>query len=184
MLCYLIRHGKDDDTVRGGWSDAPLTEQGIAQASELASKISTDPHMNLVRIFSSDLVRASQTAEILSQKIQVPVEYCPEFREADNGELAGMKHTEALEKYPGLFWNTLNWDEHYPDGESPHEFFERVSNAWREFARDVQEFDGNVALVTHGGVINVILHLINGLEYSNRTKPYPVKYAEVIEVQI
>ena len=29
MTCYLLRHGKDDDTLRGGWSDAPLTAEII-----------------------------------------------------------------------------------------------------------------------------------------------------------
>lgn len=29
MICYLVRYGQDDDSVRGGWSDCPLTELGI-----------------------------------------------------------------------------------------------------------------------------------------------------------
>lgn len=33
MICYLVRHGQDDETVRGGWSDHPLTEAGIHQAN-------------------------------------------------------------------------------------------------------------------------------------------------------
>ena len=35
MICYLVRHGKDDDTVRGGWSQQPLTDEGKVQAAEL-----------------------------------------------------------------------------------------------------------------------------------------------------
>ena len=33
MTCYLVRHGKDDDTVRGGWSEQPLSDEGKAQAA-------------------------------------------------------------------------------------------------------------------------------------------------------
>ena len=37
MVCYLVRHGKDDDTVRGGWSQQPLTAEGKIQADRMAS---------------------------------------------------------------------------------------------------------------------------------------------------
>lgn len=184
MNCYLVRHGKDDDSVRGGWSDAPLTEQGIEQVKALANDLALNSQMNIVQIFSSDLFRAKQTAEIISKKIDVPVVYLPQFRETDNGVLAGMKNTEALNKYPGLFWNTLDWNECYPEGESPHAFYDRIRGAWYEFADLIRDRDGDVILVTHGGVINVILHILNGLEYSNKTKPFPVKHAELIPVKL
>lgn len=184
MKCYLVRHGKDDDSVRGGCSDAPLTEQGIEQVNALANDLASNLQLNISRIFSSDLFRAKQTAEIISKAINVPVVYLPQFREVNNGVLAGMKNTEALKKYPGLFWNTLDWNECYPEGESPHAFFDRVQNAWYAFVNRIQDQGEDVILVTHGGVINVILHIINGLEYSNKTKPLPVKYAELISVEL
>lgn len=184
MNCYLVRHGKDDDSVRGGWSAEPLTEQGIEQVKALADRLSSDSQMNIVQIFSSDLLRAKQTAEIISQKIEVPIEYLPQFREVNNGVLAGMKNAEALINFPGLFWNTLEWDECYPEGESPHMFYERIRNAWCVFINSIQNLNGDVLLVTHGGVINVILHIVNDLEYSNKTKPFPVKNAELIYITL
>lgn len=184
MNCYLVRHGKDDDSVRGGWSAEPLTEQGIEQVKALADNLSSDSQMNIVQIFSSDLLRAKQTAEIISQKIEAPVEYLPQFREVNNGVLAGMKNSEALIEFPGLFWKTLEWDECYPEGESPHIFYDRIRNAWSAFVNSIQSIDGDVLLVTHGGVINVILHIINSLEYSNKTKPFPVKNAELITIRL
>lgn len=184
MLCYLIRHGKDDDTLRGGWSNTPLSKEGLRQVEILAETLARDPMLNITHIYTSDLTRARQTADAIANRLRVPVTCVPQFREANNGALAGMKNTEALEKYPGLFWNTLGWEERYPEGESPHEFFERVSKAWYEFAEDIQQSGDNVILVTHGGVINVILHRMKGLEYSNQTKPFPVKNAEVISVEL
>ena len=184
MNCYLVRHGKDDDSVRGGWSSTPLTDLGIEQVQALANELALDPQKNIVQIFSSDLLRAKQTADILSKKIGVPVVYLPQFREADNGILAGMKNAEVLQAYPGLFWNTLDWDECYPEGESPHAFYNRVRNAWHTFANRIHDWDGDVILVTHGGVINVILHLVNGLEYSNKAPSFPVKHAELISVEL
>ena len=52
MICYLVRHGKDDDTVRGGWSQYPLTEEGIQQAEALAAQIAN--HTNIRIIYSRD----------------------------------------------------------------------------------------------------------------------------------
>ena len=63
MICYLLRHGKDDETVRGGWSDHPLTEEGLRQAETLAFADWTVSH-----IYSSDLQRAIQTAQIIAQR--------------------------------------------------------------------------------------------------------------------
>lgn len=184
MICYLIRHGKDDNTIRGGWSDTPLTEQGKLEVEILANKLSNDLSLNITQIFSSDLMRAKQTAEIISSKLQVKVEYSPMFREVNNGILAGMKNDLAKEKYPNLFWNTLEWNECYPEGESPKMFFERISYAWNSFKERIRNSKNNVLLVTHGGVINAIYHIENGIPYSNKNKPISVKNAEIISFEI
>ena len=184
MICYLIRHGKDDNTIRGGWSDTPLTEQGKLEVEILANKLSNDLSLNITRIFSSDLMRAKQTAEIISSKLQVKVEYSPMFREVNNGILAGMKNDLAKEKYPNLFWNTLEWNECYPEDESPKMFFERISYAWNSFKERIRNSKNNVLLVTHGGVINAIYHIENSIPYSNKNKPISVKNAEIISFEI
>ena len=181
MVCYLVRHGKDDETVRGGWSDAELCEEGITQVRDLSKQVH---NLSIGCIYSSDLIRARQTAEILNEVFNVEIRYLPQFREVNNGLLAGMKNEMALIEYPGLFWSTLGWDEMYPQGESPKVFFERVSNAWKSFKDDVKDLPCDVMLVTHGGVMNVIQCLEHGRSYSNRENPYPVGYAEMIAIEI
>jgi len=58
MTVYLVRHGQDDDTVRGGWSMSPLTDEGRAQAERLAEAIVSEREKyNICRIYSSDLPR-------------------------------------------------------------------------------------------------------------------------------
>ena len=89
MICYLVRHGKDDDTVRGGWSGQPLNDEGKAQADELASFIQRND-LGIKRIYSSDLLRAMQTAQSVADKLYLPIIPMPEFREVNNGDLAGM----------------------------------------------------------------------------------------------
>ena len=184
MICYLVRHGKDDDSLRGGWSTTPLTEEGIAQMQALAHCLAVELQSNIAQVFTSDLLRAKQSAEIIAQRTNASVVLLPQFREVNNGLLAGMNNADAATKWPGLFWNTLDWDQCYPDGESPHLFYDRIHSAWHRFVDQVQKQGEDVVLVTHGGVINLILHIVNGLEYSNKTKPFSVKHAELIPIQL
>lgn len=184
MVCYLIRHGKDDDTVRGGWSASPLTDEGIAQVKVLASNILNAGKMQIEAIYTSDLPRARQTADILSAALHITVTEKPEFRETNNGILAGMDNHLAAERYPGLFWSTLDWDQCYPGGESPCQFFNRIKDAWRSFKKETQSADYNVILVTHGGVINVIRCIENGIQYTNKEHLFPTSNAEMVAIDI
>ena len=184
MTCYLLRHGKDNDQLRGGWSAAELTEQGILDIQMLADQIAQKANLNIKKIFASDLPRAKQTAEIIATTLKINVEYLPQFREANNGILAGMDNETASIQFPGLYWNTLEWDECYPSGESPHQFFDRISTAWHNFKKMLKTADSNVLLITHGGVINVIYHMENGIPFSNKNKPFPIKASEMISFEI
>lgn len=75
MICYLIRHGQDDDSVRGGWSDCPLTVLGIQQSTALSDNLSNNfEHYNIGKIYSSDIARAKQTATIIADKLNLSVE--------------------------------------------------------------------------------------------------------------
>ena len=184
MICYLIRHGKDDDSVRGGWSQSPLTDEGILQTKRLSEKILSDDQINIGKIYTSDLPRARQTTEVLSEALSIPFTEAPEFRETDNGVLAGMDNMIAEKQFPGLYWSMLDWDEPYPGGESPHQFYDRIAEAWCHFKKEAIQHNQNVALVTHGGVIKVILCVENGISYSNKISIFPVGYAEMIYMPI
>ena len=182
MICYLVRHGKDDGTVRGGWSQQPLTNEGKAQADELASFVQGSD-LAIKYIYSSDLLRAMQTAQSVADKLHLPIVPMPEFREVNNGDLAGIKNELANKMYPGLYWNTLDWEQRYPGGESPKEFYERISTAWDAFQKMALNRNENVLLVTHGGVINVILSIVNGEKYSNETIMRKIRNVELIALE-
>ena len=179
MKVYLVRHGTDDNTVRGGWSNHPLTDEGLKQSKELACRLK-ECSCNAEIIYSSDLLRAKQTAEILAQCLNLEIEYISDFREVNNGDLAGMDNDLANELYPNLYWRKLEWEQHYPNGESPKEFYERVKNAWEKLINSNHK---SIILVTHGGVINVIMHLVNGVEYSNNNNSYRIATADYIEIE-
>lgn len=182
-MVYLLRHGADDETRLGGWSDAPLSVIGVAQSEKAAEEIARgifDIHF----IVASDLPRAKQTAEIVGNRLGIVVEWNPLFREVDNGVLAGLLKEDAKIKFPGLYWRSLGWDESYPDGESPKQFYERVKAAWEALKQDAAAIPGDLLLVTHGGVIDAILCLENGVQYTNKHTTYRIGNAEITAVSI
>jgi len=184
MICYLIRHGQDDESVRGGWCNHGLTDEGKTQVRKLVDYIAENKdELKIERIFSSDLPRTVETATPIAEALNLEIELKPEFRETNNGVLAGMPNDIAKEKYPGLFWNTLDWDEAYPQGESPRAFYERVKTAWETFSEKIVKDNKNVVLVTHGGVINVIYTLIKGKTFSNKMKMEDVARATMIPLE-
>lgn len=185
MICYLVRHGKDDDSIRGGWSEALLTAEGLSQAAALARHIGKyRDQLAIKNLYASDLARAKETARPIAEELGLSVTLLPGFREVNNGKLAGMDNELAKAQYPGLFWNALEWEQKYPDGESPKDFYERVKTAWEQFTVCLSEKDENSILVTHGGVINVIMSLVHCVPYSNKDKPRKIPHATLIALAL
>ena len=184
MICYLVRHGQDDETIRGGWSDHGLTVAGREQVLTLARSMIAE-RICIDRIVSSDLHRAKETADILSDQLNIPVTSHPGFREINNGTLAGMKHELATERFPGLYWASLDYTEHYPGGESPEGFFLRVQSAWSELKTELAERpEETVLLVTHGGVIETILCIEHGIPLTNKRRYFSTPNAELIPIKV
>ena len=169
MKMIFVRHGKDDDRYRGGWSNHDLIPEGMEQAKQLA-KYLKDNHYdyNITQIISSDLPRTITTANFISAELGLEIQRESQLRETNNGDLAGMLNKTALVRYPGLFFSSLEMDEAYPNGESPKDFYARIKMWFEGFCGQYHGKDGNVLIVTHGGVINVVYHLVKGLEWSNK----------------
>ena len=183
IICYITRHGKDDGTIRGGWSNHSLVPEGVAQVNALGNDL-VQKGVKIRSIYSSDIQRAKETARILSSYLQCPVEFLPGFRESNNGFLAGMKHAEAEREYPGIYWNTLEYTQCWPGGESPEQFFNRIQAAWQDFKEKIAENQEDVLLVTHGGVLEAILCIENGVKFSNRQKHFKTPCATLFPVEI
>ena len=175
MKVIFVRHGKDDDRYRGGWSMLDLVPEGAEQAKRLAGHLKQNAcEYQICRILSSDLPRTMTTARIITGELGLKIEEEPRLRETNNGDLAGMLNEVALVQYPGLFFSSLEMDEAYPNGESPREFYERISRWFREFCEQCRDLDENILVVTHGGVINIIYHIVKRIEWSNKAKGFRV----------
>ena len=170
MKVFFIRHGKDDDRYRGGWSDLDLIAEGKQQAKLLADYLKeNNREYNIRHIISSDLPRAMSTAQFIADELDVSIQKDFLLREINNGDLSGMPNDEALKRFPGLYFRTLKMNEPYPNGESPNNFFMRIKKWFDEFTEQYKNTDENILVVTHGGVINIIYHLVNGMKWSNKS---------------
>ena len=177
-----MRHGADDDTRLGGWSDAGLSPIGIDQVRQASEKFYSGDY-NIQHIFSSDLPRAKETATIIAEKLGLCVTFCKDLRETNNGDLAGISKAKFQTDYPGLYYGSLEWDQRYPNGESPFLFYNRIKNTWQTIKKDVSTLCGNTLIVTHSGVIDVILCLENGESYTNKHVHHHVDHAEIIPIK-
>lgn len=88
-----MRHGADPDNRYGGWSGYGLTETGRQEVHRAKHKLLDK---GITCIYSSDLKRAKETAEIVAVSLSLDITYLPQFREVNNGLLAGMEKSEAF----------------------------------------------------------------------------------------
>lgn len=166
MKILIIRHGQSEADllkVHEGRADFPLTERGIQQAQLMADWVENKCKPEI--IWSSPLIRAKQTAEILSEKVDCKIKYDSDLMEWNNGVLAGMSKEEARKKYP----EPVN-------GHRPHESVERGESAiaFRMRAelmlskiRSESDAYCTLAVVSHGGMISRMIHSFMGLPVSN-----------------
>jgi broad specificity phosphatase PhoE len=157
----LARHGETDDNREPfrfqGWRDTPLNENGRRQAAELAERVAPD---GIVSLWSSDLIRASATAEIVGARLGLEVRVDPRLREANRGRWEGRRFRDVAREEPELFdaWMRAGDEWRFPDGESLEEQQQRVLASVDEI-RATGELPA--LAVCHGGSIRVMLCLSN-----------------------
>jgi broad specificity phosphatase PhoE len=161
MKLLLIRHGESEDDilgVYGGWSDFHLTGKGKKQIEKTAESISK-LGIQFEKILSSPLFRAQESAEIISKKINVPVEIFEYVKERNTyGIMCGMVKAEAKKKYPWLVEAYDNGE--YVDGSEREE--DTTNRAKRAFELLKARPEENIAVLTHGVFLKALLPVILG----------------------
>ncbi len=183
MQIFFIRHAQDDDNYIGGWSSIDMTEEGKEQANILSNYFfENKKELKITRIISSDLKRALSTIAPTAQKLNLPIIQDASWRGLNNGKIGGLLSSEAKIKYPKTFLYDLDMDEHYPDGESPREFYERVKKAFHDILSgyDIKE---NIIVLTHGSNINVLYSILKGEEWDNKKKTKSILATSIVEVE-
>lgn len=159
----LIRHGETDWNIEGRWhgqADIPLNECGREQAVQTAHALAG---MNIAAIYSSDLIRARETAEMLALLAKLPVQFDVRLREIHQGEWQGLLASEIQAGYTREFQQRAMdpMSVTPPGGETVPQVMERLSAAIEEIS---QLHSGEtVAVVSHGFVIACLLVHYQGL---------------------
>jgi broad specificity phosphatase PhoE len=150
----LARHGESDWNRSKQWqgfADRPLTDLGREQAAELARRLD---ETELDAVYSSDLQRARDTAEIVARTKGLTVQTTPDLREVDVGSWSGLTRAEAEARYPEQYARWLRGGEGWDDGETYEQLGARVVRAIRRIAT---EHEGErVLVVAHGGTIRAV----------------------------
>lgn len=149
LSIYLIRHGQTDWNIEGryqGQADPPLNKNGLKQAEDLYENLK-DEHLNLV--YTSPLIRAKQTALILTQQLKIPLKDDPRLMEIHQGKWQTKLRAEIEAAYPDVFkaWETNPWQVTPPGGENLSQVQDRVNAAIDEISR--LHPDQKVGIVTH-----------------------------------
>jgi broad specificity phosphatase PhoE len=133
----LARHGETDwnrDRRFQGHADNSLNETGRAQARDLAEALAGE---GLEAVYTSDLRRAHETAEIVGELLRLPVTVDPDLREIDVGSWSGLTYDQIGERA---------WD-----GETYEAHAERMLRAIDRIVE--QHPDARVAVISHGGSV-------------------------------
>jgi broad specificity phosphatase PhoE len=160
----LARHGETDWNSERRWqghADRPLNEVGREQARELAESLA-DRTIDVV--YSSDLLRAHQTALIVAERLGLSVDVDAGLREVDVGDWSGRVHTEIEGLDPDGYRRWQEGGKGWAGGESYEEMGERVVAAVLRLAARHQ--DETVLIVTHGGSIRACRATAAGLDYA------------------
>lgn len=149
----LVRHGETEANVAGrmqGRGNDPLTPRGRQQARAVAARLKA-AGQPIEAIYSSSLLRASQTADTIGAALGLTPRLRDALQEMHLGDLDGADNATLEAALP----RTL--DDSYPGGETLREFVERTMGAFYGVA--MAHLGGTVVVVSHGGVISIALSI-------------------------
>ncbi|MBS1793058.1 MAG: histidine phosphatase family protein [Acidobacteria bacterium] len=172
---YLIRHGQSAGNAEGrfgGHSPTPLSELGKRQAALTAEALAKE---KIDAIYTSDLLRAVQTAEPLAALLDLPIIKTAAFRERHVGVLEGLTFDESKESFPKDYYALVSRNIHHviTKGESYRHLLRRATGELREILRN--HSGERIAVFSHTGAICFLtLHLVGAINRHTRQTPWLV----------
>ena len=164
MRLYFVRHGQSGANVLRVISNRglvhPLTELGRQQAAQLTQSLAELP---VARIYSSPLLRARQTAEILAAAMGTPFEITDALREFDCGMAEGRSDEEAWALWRWVMDEWLDhgrFDSRIDSGESYRDIQARFVPFVEQLVHDWRNSADNLILLGHGGLFLTMLPLV------------------------
>ena len=155
----LIQHCQSEhhiNNMSGGWTDTPLTDLGRKQAEIIGEKLIGFVDNNVYALYSSDLLRASQTADIVGTQLGLDVILDKGLREINTGVAAGKTKDWARANRIPRTRSGFDLDyQEFQDGESWRQFYSRVCDSMDRINESAK--NKNLLIVTHGGTLGYIL---------------------------
>jgi len=194
MKLILLRHGESQWNLENrftGWKDVPLTKTGIIEASLSAEKL-VENDIKLSTIQTSLLQRAINTAKIISERMEFPIEkieYDWRLNERHYGALEGLNKSETALKYGEkqvLIWRRSydvvppllesndkrhpkfnlvfkNIEAELPSGESLKNVIDRLNPFWENYFENIKKNFGNHLIVAHSNSLRAIIKILENL---------------------
>ena len=182
MKIYLIRHPEVENSgkrVFAGQYDIPLSTCGNKQVTQIAQ---CGKLLNLTSIIASPLTRTLVTAQALSDSTGLAVNLEPGFKEVSFGDWEGELEEEVARRNASLYaqYGCADLNFRFPGGEKLQEFKERLINRFFSLVDQYRSAPDEqvIALITHAGVIRMILLSILRLEFSMIWR-FKVDYASI-----
>lgn len=174
---YIVTHPQAThhvDGVVGGWFDSDLTERGVGQAEAIAQSLATRLGEASAEVFSSDLLRARRTAEIIASRLGTSVTIDRDLREKSYGQAEGKPQSWLRERTIPLpeFGERLRHDEGIAGAETRMDLAER---AYRVIGRIQHSPAEHQILVTHGGTSTLLIAAWIGM---------PIDAAGLVQFQV
>ncbi|MFF2755275.1 histidine phosphatase family protein [Psychrobacillus sp. NPDC058041] len=154
----LIQHCQSEhhiNNMTGGWTDTPLTDLGRRQAELVGLKLKRNINSEEYALYTSDLMRAKQTAEIVGKHLNIKILEDMELREINTGIATGKTKDWARENRNPRNFDGFDLDyQEFQDGETWRQFYSRVCDCMERIFNSESK---NLIIVTHGGTLGYII---------------------------
>lgn len=159
MKLILTRHGKTKENVARvilGQNPGELSDEGVQKATELKKKID---HFNVDIVYSSDLKRCVDTANILTSSMNCEIKFDPRLREINFGEHQGKPYSVVKSHH------ISQMDLPFPNGESNNQLIKRVIDSINDMLR--YHHNKTILVVSHSGPISVITASVSHTSFAD-----------------
>lgn len=177
-LVYLVRHGQTTYNVERrfqGQIDVPLSEEGEKQAGAVADWLALQP-VSFSALYSSDLLRALETARAIGARIGLIPQPESALREIHVGEWQGLASDEIEARFPGQLagWRDQAPGFRVPGGETTAELQWRMLNWYRQA---ISAHQGQaIIVVSHGMALGSLIVGLNEWDLSDRERMAQVRH--------
>lgn len=158
MKIYFTRHGESEHNLMkkvAGTTDSPLTEKGYEQARSAALKIKD---LGITKIYSSNLIRAKETARVIAESIGLDIEILPELSEVNYGDIQDKPYPDCRTFIEMISLGLCN------DSETLLGLEERARSVIEKLLKDNDE---TILCVGHGSFTALIFAVAQGLSHKD-----------------